>query len=183
MKGENSETYINAAKEWVQIAGQYKNPDRYEPHTVEDLKAMDKSEIAKLTGSYNLGLPFYDDEKSKWKFQSFPNAAKFLRLGFHDCLTYENGSIVNGCDGCLNPTNINYQLPGYGVANGKVKGNPIITFTDNNNLLQTADVLEEVYTNASFPTIEGDFDHTSAMGGGSSWYLPPKKQNLKLPSP
>lgn len=29
-----------------------------------------------------------------------PNAAKMLRLGFHDCLKYTDGT--GGCDGCLN---------------------------------------------------------------------------------
>merc|ERR1719346_458992 len=35
--------------------------------------------------------------------QTIPNAAKMLRLGFHDCVRYQdaNGKIVNGCDGCL----------------------------------------------------------------------------------
>ena len=29
-----------------------------------------------------------------------PNAPKMLRLGFHDCLKYTDGT--GGCDGCLN---------------------------------------------------------------------------------
>ena len=35
---------------------------------------------------------------------------KFLRLGFHDCLTYSDDLVegeINGCDGCLNPTGMN----------------------------------------------------------------------------
>merc|ERR550539_81392 len=33
-----------------------------------------------------------------------PNAPKFLRLAFHDCLKYTDGS--GGCDGCLNWHNV-----------------------------------------------------------------------------
>merc|ERR1712128_301429 len=33
-----------------------------------------------------------------WTWTRMPTAAKFLRLGFHDCLKYMDGS--GGCDGC-----------------------------------------------------------------------------------
>lgn len=37
--------------------------------------------------------------------------ANLLRLGFHDCMPYVNpeGALVNGCDGCLDPTEIETQ--------------------------------------------------------------------------
>ncbi len=33
-----------------------------------------------------------------------PDAPKYLRLAFHDCIPYKNpeDGTVNGCDGCLN---------------------------------------------------------------------------------
>jgi hypothetical protein len=40
-------------------------------------------------------------EKPK-TYEDYPNAAKMLRLGFHDCLRTDGGN--GGCDGCLNPT-------------------------------------------------------------------------------
>ena len=41
----------------------------------------------------------YDGENpSTW--EDVPDAPKMLRLGFHDCLKYTDGS--GGCDGCLN---------------------------------------------------------------------------------
>ena len=42
-----------------------------------------------------------EKEKPDWPV-SLLNAAKILRLGFHDCLTTEDGN--GGCNGCLNPT-------------------------------------------------------------------------------
>ena len=78
---------------------------------------------------------------------------KFLRLGFHDCLTYSDDLVegeINGCDGCLNPTgmNINYNE----VYGGKNSYNgPNVNTTDNNGLTTTADILEEVYTNPDYP--------------------------------
>ena len=37
--------------------------------------------------------------------------ANLLRLGFHDCMPYVNpeGQLVNGCDGCLDPAEIETQ--------------------------------------------------------------------------
>ena len=41
-----------------------------------------------------LGLDTWPEKKS------FPSAAKFLRLGFHQCLKFSDGT--GGCNGCLN---------------------------------------------------------------------------------
>ena len=43
-----------------------------------------------------LGLSTWPETKS------LPNAAKMLRLGFHGCLKFSDGT--GGCNGCLNPT-------------------------------------------------------------------------------
>ena len=40
--------------------------------------------------------------------KSLPNAAKILRLGFHQCLKNADGS--GGCNGCLNNHGIGYFL-------------------------------------------------------------------------
>ena len=36
-----------------------------------------------------------------------PDEGKVLRLGFHDCLKYEDGS--GGCDGCLNWDGVEFR--------------------------------------------------------------------------
>ena len=86
-------------------------------------------------------------------FKTKPNGAKLLRLGFHDCLTYKDpdGTGINGCDGCLNSNQMGLNLfEFYNTSKGQANG-PDITITDNNGLLFTADMLEEIYTNANFP--------------------------------
>ena len=82
------------------------------------------------------------------------NPMKILRLGFHDCLPYSDAAQgeINGCDGCLNPTGMNMS---YTKENGFGKGSrngPDVNVTDNNGLTNTADILEEVFTNPNFPT-------------------------------
>ena len=86
--------------------------------------------------------------------QSRINPMKILRLGFHDCLTYSDAGQgeINGCDGCLNPTGMEMS---YSKENGFGKGSrngPDVNTTDNNGLTNTADILEEVFTNPDFPT-------------------------------
>ena len=68
---------------------------------------------------------------------------KLLRLGFHDCLKYDDNleGQINGCDGCLNPKGMNQR---YQDEN--------IHATTNNGLTNTADILEEIYTNRKYPS-------------------------------
>ena len=54
--------------------------------------------------------PMADELDEKWinkGLQFFP--AKLLRLIFHDCLKYTDGS--GGCDGCLNWEGMNFRFP------------------------------------------------------------------------
>lgn len=80
-----------------------------------------------------------------------PNFAKVLRLGFHDCLTYQDPvgpGQANGCDGCLNSFMMNMDLQEeFGG-----EGAPNLLLTNNNGLLATADFLEEIFTNPNFPS-------------------------------
>ena len=41
--------------------------------------------------------------------EDVPTTPKFIRLGFHDCLKYADGS--GGCDGCLNWHNMGHRFP------------------------------------------------------------------------
>ena len=76
-----------------------------------------------------------------------------MRLGFHDCIPTSDAAIdeVRGCDGCLNPVGIGINmLEYYDTDKGQYNG-PDVTVTNNNGLLQVADILEEIYTNKDFP--------------------------------
>lgn len=80
------------------------------------------------------------------------NAPKVLRLGFHDCIPYDDGEPgINGCDGCLNPTGMMTDMLKYYNTGKKQYNGPDVNQTNNNGLLYTADVLEEIYTNRDFP--------------------------------
>ena len=82
-----------------------------------------------------------------------PNAAKLIRLAFHDCVhsVDENGNRFGGCDGCLNWEGMGFVMK---EALGKKKPfkYPIPTHGDNNALQYTVKVLELIYTNASWPS-------------------------------
>lgn len=89
----------------------------------------------------------------KFHTETFPTAAKFLRLGFHDCLPYEDSEGgKNGCDGCLN-----FNGMGKDHENLTAQGmqGPSKFSTDNNGLWWTVEILEEIYTNRRFPIGEG----------------------------
>ena len=90
--------------------------------------------------------PMADELDKKWinkGLQFFP--AKLLRLGFHDCLKYKDGS--GGCDGCLNWAGMNtrFQVGKFEFKYDDIKeGN-------NNGLEFTVAMLEMVYTDKDFP--------------------------------
>ena len=82
-----------------------------------------------------------------------PNAPKMLRLAFHDCLPYTDGESgeISGCDGCLNPTGMmTDMLETFNTGTQEFNG-PDLIETNNNGLMFTADILEEIYTNKDFP--------------------------------
>ena len=93
--------------------------------------------------------PMADELDEKWinkGLQFFP--AKLLRLIFHDCLKYTDGS--GGCDGCLNWEGMNFRFPSANSMKFKYlyddikKGN-------NNGLEFTVALLEMIYTDKNFP--------------------------------
>ena len=93
-----------------------------------------------------------------------------LRLGFHDCLTYDQSELgsgdINGCDGCLNPDGMGVNLIKTYGDKKQFKG-PNILNTNNNGLLQTADILEEVFTNKDFPKSTPSLDVSMKESGKS----------------
>ena len=81
-----------------------------------------------------------------------PNIGKMIRLNFHDCI---KDSETGGCNGCLNFDHMGEEHHGV-----KSQGchedqtcarDSLPKFTDNNNLLWVARVLEILYTNKSPP--------------------------------
>ena len=77
-----------------------------------------------------------------------PNSpvAKVLRLGFHDCIKYQDGT--GGCDGCLNWEGVFFKFKG----GGKFKF-PNVGETNNNGLGFTVELLEGIYTDPNFPRV------------------------------
>jgi hypothetical protein len=82
-----------------------------------------------------------------------PNAAKLLRLAFHDCVRNvdDNGLHFGGCDGCLNWEGMGFKMPEALSKRKKPFKYTIPTHGDNNALQYTVKLLELIYTNASWP--------------------------------
>jgi len=74
--------------------------------------------------------------------------AKLLRLSFHDCLRYVDGS--GGCDGCLNWEGVGARYPPVDGLKYKFKY-PDVSLTNNNGMEYAVALLEELYTNPDFP--------------------------------
>lgn len=93
---------------------------------------------------YPGGIPF-----PKWQaWRDGVTASKVLRLGFHDCMKYTDGS--GGCDGC-----INWSGMGLRYAKADLESGTLGAGGDNHNngLRFTVEVLEAVYTDAAFPKL------------------------------
>ena len=73
---------------------------------------------------------------------------KVLRLGFHDCIKYQDGT--GGCDGCLNWEGVGFRY------DNPVSGHwrwPNVGETNNNGLALTVEILEGIYTDPNFPRV------------------------------
>ena len=117
------------------------------PWTLEEtlvIKAKLNAIYHKWGGHDALRELYGNTNGSNW--QDVPTAEKALRLGFHDCLKYSDGS--GGCDGCLNWDGVGKRWTGFGKMNF-----PVQTNTDNNGLEYMVDVLEGIYTDAKFPKV------------------------------
>merc|ERR1712018_305818 len=95
------------------------------------------------------------DFKEWPEHKSLPNAAKILRLGFHQCLKNADGS--GGCNGCLNNHGMGLKNrhtcspPDDKTVSEKRRDLPDALKTDNSGLEITADILEEIFTNKDYP--------------------------------
>eukprot|EP00930_Biecheleria_cincta_P084628 TRINITY_DN74078_c0_g1_i1.p1 TRINITY_DN74078_c0_g1~~TRINITY_DN74078_c0_g1_i1.p1 ORF type:complete len:794 (+),score=94.65 TRINITY_DN74078_c0_g1_i1:62-2443(+) len=77
----------------------------------------------------------------------WPTWPKMLRLGFHDCMKYEDGT--GGCDGCMNFENMFLRF----IKGGRrgVVSRPTRPAGHNANLAFLGDLLELIFTDPKFP--------------------------------
>ena len=78
-------------------------------------------------------------------YSHYDNAPKALRLGFHDCIKYADGT--GGCDGCLNWKGMDVKL------DVKMHGRNLKPEdgAGNNGLGDIVRILERIYTESNFP--------------------------------
>ena len=91
-------------------------------------------------------------------------AAKLLRLSFHDCVRYVDGS--GGCHGCLNWKGVGFRFP----KDDDIKYKfiyPDIKETNNNGIEYAVALLEELYTNPNFPAETPQLDASLKATGKS----------------
>jgi hypothetical protein len=105
------------------------------------------AESLEVTNEAQISLPHsnphYDNDAN------LPSAAKVVRLGFHDCMPYDDGT--GGCDGCLEWTGVGERF-----ATTSGIGNYSMTASDdghNNGLGSTVELLEHIHTNGTFPSL------------------------------
>lgn len=104
-----------------------------------------------------------DDAFMSSGFSNFPG--KLLRLGFHDCLRYSDGS--GGCDGCLDWSGMGYRFPPHKEMKCKFKEKDVLE-GDNNGLEYTVGILELIYTDKNFPFDIAPSLDTSLQSSGKS---------------
>ena len=106
------------------------------------------------------GQEAYDND---YTWQDIPDEGKVLRLGFHDCLKYEDGT--GGCDGCLNWEGVGYRYPEEATHKFMY---PDIGKTNNNGMGPTVEVLEHIYTDTHFPKGHAPSLNVSLKASGKS---------------
>ena len=114
-----------------------------------------KNALASVEGGAE-ALELYKSREGKdMSHAILPNLPKFVRLNFHDCVKEVTGA---GCNGCLNFESMGAMFSRKSCASrrsncsdtaGGIHPERGPFKTDNNNLLWTAKVLEEIYMNPS----------------------------------
>ena len=131
----------------------FSSAERYVPGTpgapwsFEDMLVVKAKlySIFSINGGYNALKQIYGHRVSNWV--SVPTGPKYVRLAFHDCLKYEDGS--GGCDGCLNWDDMDFS---YEDKPGSFKYDNVDK-TTNKNLEFTTEVLHHVYIDKDFPMV------------------------------
>merc|ERR1719464_2025783 len=97
---------------------------------------------------------------SKLSSGALPDAPKFLRLGFHDCVKYADGT--GGCDACMN---LETMFTTFAADDKPLPAG--VGMAGNNNLALTADVLERIYTDPAYPANSPKLSQSLQDGGQS----------------
>ena len=95
---------------------------------------------------------------------------KVLRLVFHDCVPYEDGT--GGCDGCLNWKGMNAPLRNVFTAKKHMYSFEPIKKTSNQLLDRTAEQLEKIYKSINWPYVKPSLDvslHQSGKSRADLW--------------
>jgi len=133
---------------------------------LEEVMARPEQAVAQLEEAYECmqrsGASLTNCSKPGRKLNSgeLPDAPKFLRLGFHDCVKYADGT--GGCDACIN---LEGMFTTFAADNVKLP--PGIGMRGNNNLALTADVLERLYTDPAYPAGSPKLPQSLQNGGQS----------------
>ena len=98
--------------------------------------------------------------------EDVPKTPKFIRLGFHDCLKYADGT--GGCDGCLNWHNMGHRFPPTAEQRENTFQFDVVDKSDNNGLRLTVEVLEQIYIDKDFPEKMGPSMEVSLRDSGKS---------------
>merc|ERR1711971_234588 len=107
-----------------------------------------------------LGMTEWPEKKS------FPHAPKMLRLGFHQCFKWSDGT--GGCNGCLNKHGMGLENRHNRTGDNEKGGNnPNSIRTNNAGLELTADILEEIFTSIDFPPNSMELPVSLAASGKS----------------
>jgi hypothetical protein len=134
------------------------------PWTLQELLTV-KSKLYSIfdeKGGYIAMLELYNGTNPGVSWMDVPNEAKMLRLGFHDCLKYTDGT--GGCDGCLNWHGVGTRF----ADGGNQWMHENVGETNNNGLKWTVEILEEIYTNPNFPSIIAPSLNVSLKASGKS---------------
>lgn len=128
-------------------------------HHIFKSPAAAKKSILKLNGAYDCTTGFDDEGPQPCDGKDghddgsgdadMPTAAKMLRLGFHDCVKYEDGS--GGCDGCMRFHDQFRKYNDLASGNKRQLKRADALVNSNNGLGMTADALELIYTRKDWP--------------------------------
>ena len=87
-----------------------------------------------------------------------------MRLVFHDCMMYEDGT--GGCDGCINFKGVGVKGPDPNNKDDYYRFEPL-NKSDNNNMDQIVEKLELIYTTIDWPFVNASLNASLKQSGKS----------------
>ena len=114
----------------------------------------------------------FGKEESKTQLVGPISENTLMRLAFHDCLRYTDGS--GGCDGCLNWKGMGFMLKNFAHANSVFGEDQVprhyyepTTRSTNNDLSRIVEYLEKIYTTTDWPASAPSLDNSLKNAGNS----------------